>query len=95
MKTQYWVTMTDKFMSGWGKAEGKTNKYIVPCETWEQAEIVKENAERRSEMKYVNICANKPRYNKKYYFESYHNGEKGFNGYWYQPGSFSPNGRDK
>jgi hypothetical protein len=25
-KRMYYVTMTDKFMSGWGKADGKINK---------------------------------------------------------------------
>ena len=24
-----YVTMTDKFMSGWGEAEGKINKYVI------------------------------------------------------------------
>ncbi len=58
----YWVTMTDKFMSGWGKAEGKVNKFIVVCESYEDAWIVKQNAEKRSEMKHINITATKPRY---------------------------------
>lgn len=58
----YWVTMTDKFMSGWGGAEGKTSKYIVECETLEEAEIVEENAHNRDEMKYVNLCYKKPYY---------------------------------
>ncbi len=55
----FYVTMTDKFMSGWGMAAGKTNKMIVECETWQQAEQV-ERA--RSEMRYVNICTRRPRY---------------------------------
>jgi hypothetical protein len=57
-----WVSMTDKFFSGWGPAEGKTNKYIVECENYEQAEAVKKAAEDRPEMKYINICINKPHY---------------------------------
>ena len=28
----YYVTATDKFMSGWGLAKGKTKKVIVICE---------------------------------------------------------------
>ena len=58
----YFVTMTDKFMSGWGGAEGKTNKFIVVCENWQQAQIIERNAKKRSEMRYINICMKKPRY---------------------------------
>lgn len=54
--------MTDKFMSGWGMATGKTNKFIIICDNWEQAQTIERNANKRSEMKYVNICINKPRY---------------------------------
>lgn len=60
----YYVTMTDKFMSGWGMAKGKTNKFIVVCESYLDAETIQRNAEKRSEMKYVNITRNKPRYGK-------------------------------
>ena len=58
----YYVTMTDKFMSGWGMAENKTNKFIVVCENWKQAEAIERNAKKRPEMKYINICTSKPRY---------------------------------
>lgn len=58
----YYVTMTDKFMSGWGMAERKTNKFIVVCENWKQAEAIERNAKKRPEMKYINICTTKPRY---------------------------------
>jgi len=58
----FWVTMTDKFMSGWGGAANKTNKLIIACYTYQQAETIERNANKRSEMKYVNICSNKPRY---------------------------------
>ena len=58
----FYVTMTDKFMSGWGMAEGKTNKLIIVCETYEEAQAIERNACKRSEMRYVNITRNKPRY---------------------------------
>ena len=58
----WYVTMTDKFMSGWGMAEGKTNKLIIECETYEEAQTIERNACKRSEMKYVNITRTKPRY---------------------------------
>jgi hypothetical protein len=58
----FYVTMTDKFMSGWGHAQGKTNKLIIECNTFDEAEQIERAARRRSEMKYVNICARRPRY---------------------------------
>jgi hypothetical protein len=62
-KKKYYVAMTDKFMSGWGKAEGKTNKHVIVCNSYDQAKIVERNAKDRSEMKYVNIRSTKPHYN--------------------------------
>ena len=41
---KYYVTMTDKAMSGWGMAKNKTNKYVVICDTHEQAQIIEKNA---------------------------------------------------
>jgi hypothetical protein len=58
----FYVTMTDKFMSGWGYAAGKTNKMIVACDTIAQAEQIERAAQRRPEMRYVNIRTTKPRY---------------------------------
>lgn len=63
LKPRYWVTMTDRFMSGWGLASNKTNKLIFECADYSEACIVEANAKARSEMKYVNICTTKPRYN--------------------------------
>lgn len=68
----YWVSMTDKFMSGWGEAHNKVNKLVIECQTWEQAQIVERNAKRRHEMKYVNICINKPYYDERCYYVNYH-----------------------
>ena len=61
-----YVTMTDKFMSGWGEAEGKINKYVIECESHQQAQICAKNARLRSEMKYINIVSKKPYYNQRY-----------------------------
>lgn len=62
MARKYWVTMTDRFLSGWGEAEGKTNKYVVECNSWEMAQQIYDAAQKRSEMKYINICLNRPNY---------------------------------
>ena len=69
---KYYVTMTDKFMSGWGKAKGKINKLVIECASFEEAEIVAENAANREEMKYINITDRKPYYNSRQYYVSYH-----------------------
>lgn len=56
----YYVRMTDKFMSGWGDARGKTNILVIECETLKQAIAIEQAARRRSEMRRVNVV-NKPR----------------------------------
>jgi hypothetical protein len=60
MKMLY-VRMTDKFMSGWGVAKNAVNVLVIGCENSEQAERIERNAHRRSEMKRVEICLNKPK----------------------------------
>jgi hypothetical protein len=59
---KFYVTMTDKFMSGWGMAKDKTNKLVIVCDTIEQAELIEKNARKRSEMRFVNLCIKKPSY---------------------------------
>jgi hypothetical protein len=71
MNNKYYVSMTDNFLSGWGLAEGKINKYIVECNSYEQAKIIENNARKRSEMKYISICINKPCYNSQKYISTY------------------------
>jgi hypothetical protein len=63
MKKQFYVTMHDTFMSGWGMAKGKDNIMIVECDSLEDAELIAENAEKRSEMKNINIWTEVPKYN--------------------------------
>lgn len=67
----YYVTMTDEFMSGWGKAENKINKYVVCCETMQQAGTIAKNARKRNEMKYINIRTRKPYYNNNKYITTF------------------------
>lgn len=57
----FYVSMIDKFMSGWGMAQGKKNKFIVVCETYEEAQTIYRNAQRRDEMKYIKISQSKPK----------------------------------
>lgn len=60
--SKFYVTMTDKFMSKWGYAQGKINKLIIVCDSIEQAEQIERAAHQRSEMRYINIRMTKPRY---------------------------------
>ena len=71
-KVKYWVTMTDKFMSGWGKAENRINKLVISCYSYDEALTVEKNASNRSEMKHVNIRSTKPYYSSSSYYVSYH-----------------------
>ena len=84
----YYVTMTDKFMSGWGQARERINKLIISCNTYDEAKIVAENADNRSEMKYVNIRYMKPYYSADRYCVSRHGKAEGDYGSWFVPGYF-------
>lgn len=65
----YYVTMTDRFMSGWGLSDNRTNKLVIECDNLKDAYKIKDNAEKRPEMRYINIVSVKPPYYspKKYY----------------------------
>lgn len=70
-KEKFYVTMTDSFMSGWGCAEGLINKFVVACDTPEQAYDIASKAERRDEMKYVRVTRKKPYYRPSKYLVSW------------------------
>lgn len=82
-----YVTMTDKFMSGWGYAQGKLNKLVFLCDTMEEALIVEDNARSRSDQKNINICMNKPYYNSNRYYVQYK--DKNIYPSWYEKGYFA------
>jgi len=58
---KWYVAMTDKFMSGWGHAEGKTNRHVILCDDIDDAYRIERRAYERDEMKRVTITSNKPR----------------------------------
>ena len=68
-----YVTMTDKFMSGWGMAKGKINKLVIECKDREQAEKIAYCANGYPEMKYISIRYSKPAYNSNKYLTSWKN----------------------
>ena len=81
------VLMTDSFMSGWGKAPGRS-LFAVPVSNWRQAETVLENARNRSEMK-------RPRFVRTLRNVKLYRGDHlsirapGDSGRWYTPGGFT------
>lgn len=83
----YYVTMTDRFMSGWGKAQDKINKLVFECETLEEAEIVAENARSRSDQKHVSIRTTKPYYPKDTHYTQIKTKEEYPS--WYKKGYFA------
>jgi len=56
-----YVCTTDRFMSGWGPAEGRNNRLIFVCHSPEDVEAVFDNAEARDDQKLVTFCRSKPR----------------------------------
>jgi phosphoribosylformimino-5-aminoimidazole carboxamide ribonucleotide (ProFAR) isomerase len=81
-----YVTMTDKFMSGWGPCENKINKLIFECENREEADIVMTNAENRGDMKNINLATKKPYYSTSRYYAQTKNKEEYPS--WYKQGFF-------
>ena len=67
----YYVTMTDKFMSGWGMAKNLINKLILKCNNYDEAIKVEKYAQSRGDQKYINICSNKPNYYRKTFGKDY------------------------
>ena len=68
----YYVTATDSFLSGWGLAEGKTNKVIIGCNNRSEVDEVKNALRGRSEMKYINDTTNMSRYHSGRYLVSWY-----------------------
>lgn len=71
----YFVTMTDRFLSGWGCADGKIAKRVYLCKTLEIAESLVNRIQNRKNtgMKYINICTSLPNYSTAKYTVSYDN----------------------
>ena len=83
----WYVTMTDRCLSGWGDARGRISKYVIACESWALALHVHGRALGRKEMRYVNYRYGKqPYYTPKKYHTSIVNASeatwftKGFRG---------------
>ncbi len=94
---KFYVTMTDRFLSGWGHADGLINKLIFVCDNYAEANIVESNAEKRGDMIYINVSPYPPaRYYRKTFGDDYQTGryyvqiKSKDNGHssWYKPNHF-------
>lgn len=82
----YYVLANDSFMSGWGPAAGKTNTVILPCRSYEEAEVVAANARARSDMRRVRIAYLPPKLSKRNIYSLM---DRETAGRWYTPGAFA------
>lgn len=55
-----YVWATDKFLSGWGRAEGKIHKQVAVCENWQEAGKMLAGFTKDDSYKNVNWSYNKP-----------------------------------
>src|SRR5512138_1255677 len=81
----YYVLANDSFLSNWGTAAGKTNTVILPCKSYDEAEIVAANAKARSEMRRVRIAYLKPKLSSHIIYSLM---DRETAGRWYTPGGF-------
>lgn len=90
IRITHYVSMTDRFMSGWGKAGNKKNKLVISCCSHDEAVIVAENANNRSEMENVETHNYEPVFNADKYTLSYGGrGEEDEYKYWFIKGQFA------
>ncbi len=55
--TQYYVNATDRFMSGWGKAEGGLSYFCIACDTHAQEDLAEIWLDSRHEMKRIFVAS--------------------------------------
>ncbi len=52
-ETPHYISAMDKFMSGWGAAENKSNRFCVECTEGWQIDVINAALEDRDEMKRI------------------------------------------
>ena len=87
----HYVTMTDRYMSGWGESKGRINKLVFVCHEYKEAMVVEDNARNRLDMKCINVRSTKPYYNKDRYYTQFK--DDGDYNSWYVPNFFRDRGR--
>lgn len=61
-KAYGWITVTDKFLSGWGMAKDKVNKMVIECESIQQFRALKAYIKTRDEMTHLYFCQAFPKH---------------------------------
>ena len=69
---QWFVSASDKFLSGWGRSNGKISKIVVCCNSLKQAREIEGKYNKRGDLARVNVCGNKPYYSPNRYDVSYY-----------------------
>ena len=59
-QSKYFVIMKDKALSGWGGAENKINRFVVGCNSYNDALLIQGNAKLRDEMSCIRISDKLP-----------------------------------
>lgn len=59
----FYVSATDKFCSGWGRARDKVSKMVYLCETEDEALLVYNNCKRRTDLKRPSMSKRVPVFN--------------------------------
>jgi len=71
MAQKIYVAATDKFMSGWGRAEGKINRIVFECDGWDEANRVADMLEARGDMIRVRTSMRRPSYPTQSHYTQY------------------------
>lgn len=67
-----YVTATDRFLTGWGCADGKIAKRIIICDNYRQAQRIADAfVNEGKQFGYVNITDKAPNYNESKYVSSW------------------------
>jgi hypothetical protein len=59
--------MVDKVLSGWGESNNKTNVLVFECANMDEARIVEDNANARTDMENVNVNTIEPQFDELWY----------------------------
>lgn len=81
---KFYVIMIDRFMSGWGKADGKKNRLIIECDSLSVAEGIALAAKNRDEMKNIRVSELLPQSSPRQYIVSTKKAEVDLWGPWYE-----------
>jgi len=86
----YYVSMVDRFLSGWGQASSRKALFIYGARSYDEAMIIADNARARTDQSNVRIHHGKPRVHDptRYRFEFVDPADKGYTR-WYKAGGFS------